>query len=67
MARPLVDSQCLAFQTAIDVLGRPWTALILPLRLQSPSFDIREMECSPSETALYNKLFANPAAGIDVK
>ncbi len=46
---------------------RPWTALILPLRLQAPSFDIREMECSPTETALYNKLFANPAAGIDVK
>ena len=46
---------------------KPWTALILPLRLQSPSFDIREMECSPTETALYNKLFANPAAGIDVK
>jgi hypothetical protein len=46
---------------------RPWTALILPLRLQSPNFDIREMECSPTETALYNKLFANPAAGIDVK
>ena len=43
---------------------KPWTALILPLRLQSPKFDIREMECSPSETALYNKLFANPAAGI---
>ena len=46
---------------------KPWTALILPLRLQSPNFDIREMECSPSETALYNKLFANPAAGIDAK
>lgn len=44
---------------------KPWTALILHLRLQSPHFDIREMECSPSETALYNKLFANPAAGIE--
>jgi hypothetical protein len=44
---------------------KPWTALILSLRLQSPSFDIREMECSPTETALYNKLFANPAAGIE--
>jgi hypothetical protein len=39
--------------------------LILPLRLQKSSFDIREMECVPSETALYNKLFANPAAGIE--
>lgn len=44
---------------------KPWTALILSLRLQSPSFDIREMECAPSETAVYNKLFANPAAGIE--
>jgi len=44
---------------------KPWTALILPLRLQKPDFDIREMECSPSETARYNKLFANPAAGIE--
>ncbi|HEY3157536.1 MAG TPA: hypothetical protein VGJ78_01135, partial [Vicinamibacterales bacterium] len=46
---------------------KPWTALILPMRLQSAHFDIREMECSPSETALYNKLFANPAAGIEAK
>ena len=46
---------------------KPWTALILPLRLQSSHFDIREMECSPSETALYNKLFANPAAGVEAK
>ncbi|HEY3233923.1 MAG TPA: helix-turn-helix domain-containing protein [Polyangiaceae bacterium] len=29
--RKLVDSQCRAFQTAIHVLGRPWTALILNL------------------------------------
>ena len=28
MPKP-VDSQCRAFQTAIDVLGRPWNALIL--------------------------------------
>ena len=46
---------------------KPWTALILPLRLQSAKFDIREMECSPSETARYNKLFGDPAAGIDAK
>ena len=26
-----VDSQCRAFQSAIDVLGRPWNALILNL------------------------------------
>ena len=45
---------------------KSWVALDkLPLRLQAPSFDIHEMECSPSETAEYNKFFANPAAGVD--
>jgi len=44
---------------------KPWRAFILSLRLLAPTFDIREMECSPTETALYNKLFANPAAGIE--
>lgn len=46
---------------------KPWVALDrLRLRLQSPSFDIREMECSPTETAAYNKQFAAPAAGVSV-
>jgi DNA-binding HxlR family transcriptional regulator len=31
-----VDSQCGAFQLAIDVLGRPWTALILNLLQAGP-------------------------------
>jgi DNA-binding HxlR family transcriptional regulator len=30
----LVDSQCRAFQLAIDVLGRPWNALILNVLLE---------------------------------
>jgi hypothetical protein len=41
---------------------KPWIALKLMLRLQSPGFDIREMECVPSETAKYNKLFGDPAS-----
>jgi len=63
-----VDRDHLVMTITIDdpkYYTKPWTALILPLRLQAPTFDIREMECSPSETALYNKLFANPAAGIE--
>jgi hypothetical protein len=45
---------------------RPWVALDrLRYRLQSPSLEIPEQECVPSETAKYNRLFANPAAGID--
>ena len=46
---------------------KPWVALTLPLRLQANSFDIHEMECVPSEIAKYDKLFGNPAAGIDDK
>ncbi len=38
-----------------------WVALSnFPLRLQSPDFDMHEMECSPSETAEYNKAFSKP-------
>jgi hypothetical protein len=45
--------------------SRPWVALDrLPLRLQPDTFDIREMECSPSEFARYTKEFAEPAAGV---
>jgi hypothetical protein len=46
--------------------SKPWVALDrLPLRLQRDDFDIREMECSPSEFARYNKEFAEPAAGVE--
>ena len=63
-----VDRDHLVMTIVIDdpkYYTKPWTALILRLRLQKPSFDIREMECSPSETAQYNRLFGNPAAGIE--
>jgi DNA-binding HxlR family transcriptional regulator len=35
MTGPL-DPQCRSFQAAIDVLGRPWTALILALLQKGP-------------------------------
>ena len=42
---------------------KPWVALDkLSLRLQPRGFDIMEMECSPSETAEYNKRHGNPAS-----
>ena len=50
-----------------EMYTKPWTALRMSLRLQSPTFDIREMECVPSETAQYNKFIANPAAGLPDK
>jgi hypothetical protein len=66
-----VDRDHLEMTITIDdpkMYTKPWIALDkLSLRLQSPHFDISEMECSPSETAKYNKFFANPAAGVDEK
>ncbi len=62
------DSDHLVMEITVDdpkMYTKPWKALTLKLRLQKPTFDIHEMECVPSETARYNKLFANPAAGID--
>ena len=42
---------------------KPWNALDkYPLRLQSSSFDIREMVCSESEAAEYNKEVGDQAA-----
>jgi DNA-binding HxlR family transcriptional regulator len=34
--KPRVDSQCRAFQTAIEVLGRPWNCLILNVLQAGP-------------------------------
>lgn len=62
-----VDREHLVLTVIIDdpkMYTEPWTALRMPLRLQSPGFDIREMECVPSETAEYNKLVARPAGNI---
>ncbi len=42
---------------------KPWNALDkYPLRLQTDSFDIREMVCSESEAEIYNKEIAEEAA-----
>jgi hypothetical protein len=62
------DQEHLDMTITIDdpkMYTRPWVAVNLRLRLQSPHFDIREMECAPIETEEYNKEFADPAAGID--
>jgi hypothetical protein len=43
---------------------KPWVALDkLPFKLQPANFDVREMICSPSEFAEYNKTIGNPASG----
>ncbi|HLH05627.1 MAG TPA: hypothetical protein VKW78_00170 [Terriglobales bacterium] len=42
---------------------KPWNALDkYPMRLQSDTFDIREMVCSESEAEIYNKEIAEEAA-----
>jgi hypothetical protein len=65
-----VDRDHLLVTMIIDdpkMYTKPWTALNLTFRLQSPSLQIHEMECAPSETLKYNELFANPSAGIENK
>jgi hypothetical protein len=63
-----VDADHLEMTIVIDdpkFYTKPWVALDkLSLRLQAPTFDIREMECSPSETAEYNQQFGDRASGV---
>ena len=62
------DQQHMDMTITIDdpkMYTKPWVAVKLRLRLQSPHFDVREMECAPIETEEYNKEFADPAAGLD--
>lgn len=61
-----VDSQCRAFQLAIDVLGRPWTALILnvlqagPLRFS----ELAEVANGPGDKVLSARLKDLEARGL---
>jgi DNA-binding HxlR family transcriptional regulator len=53
-----VDSSCRAFQLAIDVLGKPWTALILNL-LQERSLRFSELATladGPTDKVLSTRL-----------
>jgi len=48
--------------------AKPWVALDrLRFDLQSPNFDIREMLCSPTDLAEYNKLIGNPISSKNSK
>jgi hypothetical protein len=61
-----VDRDHLEWTVTIDdpkMYTQPWVALDkLPFYLQPPSLDVREMICSPSESAEYDKLIGNPAS-----
>jgi len=68
MAKP-VDSQCRTFQLAIEVLGRPWCALVLnvlqagPLRFS----EIRERAQGPGDKVLSGRLKDLEARGLVVR
>jgi hypothetical protein len=61
-----VDRDHLELSVTIDdpkMYTKPWLALDkLRFDLQPRDFDVREMICSPSEFAQYNKLIGNPAS-----
>ena len=62
-----VDHDTLELTLTIDdpkMYTKPWVALDkLRFRLEPPNFDVREMMCSPSEFAEYNKVIGKPASG----
>jgi DNA-binding HxlR family transcriptional regulator len=68
MAKP-VDSQCVAFQRAIDVLSRPWNGLLLnvlqggPLRFG----ELAERAAGPGDKVLSARLKDLEARGLIVR
>jgi DNA-binding HxlR family transcriptional regulator len=54
----VVDSQCRAFQVALEVLGRPWCALILNVLQDGPLRfgEIRERARGPGDKILAGRL-----------
>jgi DNA-binding HxlR family transcriptional regulator len=64
-----VDSQCRSFQTAIEVLGRPWNALLLnvlqagPLRFS----ELAERAKGPGDKVLSARLKELEARGLLVR
>src|SRR6266436_4116240 len=66
-----VDHDTLELTVTIDdpkMYTKPWVAVDkLRFKLQPPNFDVREMLCSPSEFAEYNKIIGKPASGKDTQ
>jgi hypothetical protein len=61
-----VDRDHLEWTVTIDdpkMYTKPWVAMDkLPFYLQPPSYDVREMICSPSDSKEYDNLIGNPAS-----
>jgi DNA-binding HxlR family transcriptional regulator len=64
-----IDCQCRAFQTAIEVLGRPWNALILSVLLpRGLRFsELAEMARGPGDKVLSARLKDLEARGLLVR
>jgi hypothetical protein len=65
------DHDTLELTVTIDdpkMYTKPWVAVDkLRFKLKPPNFDVREMLCSPSEFAEYNKIIGKPASGKDAQ
>jgi DNA-binding HxlR family transcriptional regulator len=61
-----VDSQCRAFQNAIEVLGRPWSGLILNVLQDGPLrfTELRERAQGPGDKVLSGRLKALERRGL---
>jgi hypothetical protein len=66
-----VDQDHLELSVKIDdpkMYTKPWVARDrLPFQLQTSHFDIREMLCSPTDFAEYNKIIGVPVSTKDSK
>jgi DNA-binding HxlR family transcriptional regulator len=64
-----VDSQCKAFQTAIDILGSRWNALILNVLQQGPLrfSELGERTKGPGDKVLSARLKELEARGLLVR
>ena len=66
-----VDLDHLELTVTIDdpkMYTKPWVALDrVPFQLQKGDYDVREMLCSPTDFAEYNKLIGNPVSERDGK
>ena len=67
--KKVVDSQCRAFQLAVDVLGRPWNALILNV-LQARALRFSELSAAargPGDKVLSARLKELEGQGLVVR
>jgi DNA-binding HxlR family transcriptional regulator len=65
----VVDSQCRAFQRAIDVLGRPWNALILNVLQAGPLHfcELAALAHGPADKVLSARLKDLEAVGLVIR